>query len=321
MSTPPGSAPSAARAERLGHRLAPRTSAGPGGGEAIQAKLTLTKKDDDDEDTYRKTNLADLNRLLAGSNATVGYDDESGLVKFNHGDQVQVDDSHKGYKLLKRMIEHDHEVSIADHNEADNAKNTPDSPDDASDTTKGSGSTVKLAQQTDVSALVKNKDGELVHEQTPRHLVLGHELIHADRAQRGYRSTKSFANSPSYSVQGTYVPDSTKSFGFKLPQGTTHTAKAEESETVGLAQGTDVAPITENDLRGQLGVSKRALYESNVQGFMAENLDDVTEEVRPRDKHLEQPADLFGPMPTREEALRRRAITQRKQRGLKKFGQ
>lgn len=279
----------------------------------IQRKITLERAPDDAEDQYRQTNLDDLNRMLAGSQASLAFDPESGELHFNHDEGADVDVGHQGYRLLNRMIASDHEVRVQRSDDPGNAKTRADDKDSAGAVGVGSGSVVRMPDAVAVESLVAH-DGELLREQTQRHFVLAHELVHADRAQRGYRVSSGFAEHP---VEGVYVPDQSDPFGFALPEGALNRPRQEEGETVGLVAGADPDSITENDLREQLGASRRAVYEADINGFMDNVLDGVTETVRPRYQHIEE-LGLFDEISANDARVRAK-INKRRRDGLKTY--
>jgi NleD-like pathogen effector protein (putative zinc metallopeptidase) len=108
----------------------------------------------------------------------------------------------------------------------------------------GAGSKVAFPWMALPQTRVRTAEGETESRDTPREIALGHELIHADHAQRGVwrgddKTLKHFATGEG--ERGDY-------------------AIAEEMDTVGLGDTKRAGDITENDLREQLGHEQRVSY-------------------------------------------------------------
>jgi len=176
---------------------------------------------------------------LVGTHATVIVKDDRsvGLIALAR-------DTSPAVRLLTRLIESPRTVKISPHDLSKGAVNRPESKDDAFDPTKGTGSEIEIGKGTQKSIVVVN--GKLVEEDTPAWLILGHELIHADRAARGVKA-KGMVD---YKVSGKWKGEQISG---------SHLARTEEAETVGLTGAHD---ITENAIRTYHQLPLVAIYET-----------------------------------------------------------
>jgi hypothetical protein len=115
----------------------------------------------------------------------------------------------------------------------------------------GSNSAIKISKESQKSLVLKGSD--LVEENTEPWLILGHELIHADRNARGARVK--LGTQADYVVKGKW--NGTSGSG-------KHTASVEELQTVGIIDGND---ITENAIRGYNNMPMVAIYETDLKLF------------------------------------------------------
>ena len=260
------------------------------GDSTIQRKLVLDPPTGD----LAEQNQKDLNQLLKGSGRKVSVN-EKGEVKVDEVDEKLSETP--GYNLLKRMIENSHEVKIGSYKKEPKAE--PLDQEKASMPGEGTGSQVSIPKILGMEDLVK-EEGELVMREIPRYLVLGHELIHADRSQRGYRQQKG---------TGTYTVTGSRDFGGSLGKRTIErewTSRLEELETVGIPHTVkindkqvphkprDKESISENDIRQYFKVGIRVIYEEKIDKF----LKDV------REKEMEKKlSELFGPRDNRSSSL------------------
>ena len=124
----------------------------------------------------------------------------------------------------------------------------------------GTGSSVELNIEKTISVLTRNSYGKTQYEDMPKHIELGHELIHVLRAMGG--NTKHYDNKGTYAY--TTPNDETKTF----------TLKQEELETTGISyypgfkyEGKPVNAwdwyTTENSLRAEHGLNRRVRYETD----------------------------------------------------------
>jgi hypothetical protein len=163
---------------------------------------------------------------------------------------IASDDSSPGVKLLTRLIESPQTIQISLQHELDKgATSSLDNLADGSNGT-GTGSHIRMTKGTQKSLVLR--EGELVEENTPAWLILGHELIHAERAARGAKVKR--GEMADYEVKGKW---SKEDVSFK------HMASREETETVGLTPGND---ITENLIRSYHRFSPVAMYEKDYVG-------------------------------------------------------
>lgn len=217
------------------------------GEERVEAKLEAR----DNEDRYIIKVLEYLKRLAAP------YGDKIQLIEGNNRDEddnyvdkeVTVQDlgegeqPSKGFTLLSRIIKSAHMVVIDPwQDELLNNVKEADIPK-AKDPTKGAGSTVAFPMVDIPTTRVQGEDGE-EEAATPAHIALGHELIHADHAQRG-----TWKGDDNTLHHFTDVPGTQGDYAVK-----------EEMNTVGLGGAGGGEDITENDLRAEGGLAKRVTY-------------------------------------------------------------
>jgi len=228
-----------------GHDLAAISIRAPEPAAPIQRTLSLHGEDED-----RDANVARLNSLLGSSGGRVKR--EGASVVFDAHPDSEEGRKHHGYRLLKRMVEHRHDVKIGIHPDkgTDDPVMTPYEGGNASKLGTGSRSFIHMPRVAPKSPVtVWDKDAAKFKTQdTPDHVQLGHELIHADHAQRGTLT-------PLDQMVDRPVSGELEGVGaFK----TTATERKEELVTIGLAAGHESDDITENRLRHSLGMLPRA---------------------------------------------------------------
>jgi hypothetical protein len=225
----------------------------------VQAKLRIRSGDGEDNvvrglgatpdgqaDRYVQA-ILQLLQTLAGAQA--------GRVRLSgEGDdrEVQVDalegdaltGATPGFQLIQRVVQSAHEVVVDPWtDEALNRVEDKDIPK-AKQTGVGVGSKVAFPWKALPKTRVRTAQGGTESRDTPQEIALGHELIHADHAQRGVwrgddKTLKHFATGQG--ERGDYAIE-------------------EEIDTVGLGATRRAGDITENDLRGQLGHEQRVSY-------------------------------------------------------------
>jgi hypothetical protein len=226
--------------------VAHRTIAG--GQQPIQRTISLHGEAED-----RDANVARLNALLGGSGARVKH--EQGNVVFDAHPADNKGKEHASYRLLKRMVEHQHDVKIGIHPDK-GAADPVMVPYDIPNASKlGTGSRAfihmpKVAKPT--ATTVYDKDAKkFLTQDTPDHLQLGHELIHADHTQRG--TLTPYDQEVERPLQGELAGYG--AFDSRVRE------KKEELVTIGLAPGHESDDITENRLRHSLGQLPRASHD------------------------------------------------------------
>ncbi len=233
------------RAERLGHSIETLAAAGDS---PLQRTLSLHG-----ETGVQDRHLAHLNALLGSSGAQVKRDGDR--VSFSSHPVADEGRKHAGYRLLRRLIDNQHDVRVGTHPDQPNrdAVAVPNNAEASFDKTRGSGSFVHLpaiAKPNQVTTFDKGTQEHVV-EDSPVHLQLGHELIHADHIQRGV------AVRPGNKVRRQLAG---KLRGF----GDFSTAVEEEREegiTIGTLPGENPSEdITENQLRASHGANPRAAH-------------------------------------------------------------
>lgn len=214
----------------------------------LQRAISLHGEDED-----RDANVARLNRLLGDSGGRVRRDGAN--VVWDAQPESAEGRNHASYRLLKRMIEHQHDVKIGIHPEkgAADPVMTPYHAGNASTAGTGSRSFIhmpRVAAETPTTVW-NQQEQEFQTADSPDHLQLGHELIHADHAQRG--TLTPYDQELERRDQGTLA-------GYGAFD-TTHREKREEAVTIGLAAGQEGDDITENRLRRSLGMLPRASHD------------------------------------------------------------
>jgi hypothetical protein len=233
----------------------------------IQARLAISDHADGD---LVEHNIADLQRLLGNSGASIRH--QNGEISLQ-GDVSEEGAKHPGYRLLRRIIASGKTTTLHGKSDASKteAKGAAADLPGASDPHKGSDHTVYVPPGEGPESVVQDDKGKITLEPAPRHIVLGHELIHADRAQRGVRAASGQAK---YNVTGSYTDNTTASN--TVHTGTKETfARLEELRTVGLTPTGSLfggaindehdpdVDISENDLRKALGHKPVAAYEKD----------------------------------------------------------
>lgn len=243
-------ATNADRAARLGHRFSTAGASSPG----APVQRTLSLEGGEEQNELHQRNITDLNRILQGSGATVqlGY---AGRVRFAKRPK-RFGMRHAGYRLVQSLIDHRHPVRLGYQEGEDDAKQRSDDPDAAMFRKQGSGSRIALSAGATAQSVV-HRAGNLEVEDTPRHLILAHELIHAHRAAHGRREAGGRVD---YPVRGRVAGQ---------PLDALYGSRREEAETVGLVGSGHRGLITENEIRAAHGVDQRAVYESEVDTFLA----------------------------------------------------
>lgn len=186
------------------------------------------------DEAYRKK----VQEALKKIDPSASVDLKTGVVSYDK--TIDVKGHEKGNKLITRMVDSKHTVTIkttSDGNEAG-----ADNRDDAADPKKGSGGTVWWNPSGSTTVLTKTKEGKFENKGRPTYIGLGHELIHNDHYQRGV-----------------YTKSSDK-VDYKGLDDKTYKARVEEIRTVGLGGHNNAADVTENDLRREGGLELRAAY-------------------------------------------------------------
>lgn len=176
--------------------------------------------------------------------------------------------------LLRRLIDSPHTVKISAHDEDGKTGARPENPEQACQAGVGSSSEIKIAKNTQKS-LVLCEGTKLVEEDTPAWLILGHELIHADRSARGIRLKGS--DLVKYPVSGTWFGAAAGKWSKQWHNiNGKHLARREETETVGLTKseipGEDALAVTENSIRKALKLPPVAIYETGYLEWIANEL-------------------------------------------------
>ncbi len=269
----------------------------------------------------RRRIVGQLNALLpAGVRA--GIDRRTGHVRLNGPAPVG---PHAGYDLVNRMIGHAHTVRITptDTNAGGVIRGRPENPQApglradpggwarhhwygllgnfsetyrsrqafsaAADPNRGADHQIfydpKVAAQNRQVAVHDPLAGRTMTETAPRETILAHELIHADRTQRGVTSAtpQGLAKMGAYDYPRGPPPGGAPWFDPLNPTHDQELEELEEMETVGLpsapaikrmlqpssqrpnfvhaaAHVSNPANITENQIRGQLGLRNRSKY-------------------------------------------------------------
>jgi hypothetical protein len=225
----------------------------------VQAKLRITAGEGEDRvdkalgaaqdgqaDPYVQAILK-LLKALAGAQAdrirlSGEGDDREVLVDALEGDALA--GATPGFQLIQRVVQSAHPVIVDPWtDEALNRVEDKDIPK-AKQTGVGVGSKVAFPWMPLPKTRVRTAQGGTESRDTPQEIALGHELIHADHAQRGvWRGDDKTLNhfATGQGERGDYAID-------------------EEIDTVGLGATRRAGDITENDLRGQLGYEKRVSY-------------------------------------------------------------
>lgn len=202
------------------------------------------------KDDEQAANLARLNALLGNSGARVKVD--GGKVVFDAHATSEDGQKHAGYKLLNRIIAHQHDVLIGVHpqGKAGEASMVPYEVPNASKLGTGSRAFIHAPKQLapDVQNVYDKQTQTFARAATPDHVQLGHELVHADHAQRGTMT-------PYDQFADNRVAGNLAGYG---AFDTTMREKQEELVTIGLAKGHDTDDISENSLRESLGLLPRA---------------------------------------------------------------
>ena len=214
----------------------------------IQRVISLHGEDED-----RDANVARLNRLLGDSGGRVRRDGAS-VVWDAHPDS-EGGRNHASYRLLRRMISHEHDVKIGIHPEKGAADPVMTPYHAANASTAGTGSRAfihmpRVAAATPTTVWDQQSQ-QFTTQDSPDHLQLGHELIHADHAQRG--TLTPYDQEIERRVHGELA-------GYGAFDST-HREKREEAVTIGNAPGQDGDDITENRLRRSLGMLPRASHD------------------------------------------------------------
>ncbi|MCB1984221.1 MAG: hypothetical protein KDF49_02210, partial [Nitrosomonas sp.] len=206
----------------------------------VQKKIVL----DPVKGPFAERTLRDLEMLVGGGSVIVKSNGELAMIG------LEQDALTAGWRLLERMILNPHTVVLGYDPNITGPKNKVGNLEDSRDPKKGSGSLVSIPLQVNMSDLVKTSTNELVMEDTERHIILAHELIHADRGQRG----KKAKGAGLHDVIGIWKNEIFTKRGVF--------AVKEELETVGLLLAeNDPEQITENMIRAQLGKNLRAAYD------------------------------------------------------------
>jgi len=218
-----------------------------------------------------------LDELLAGSGATVHFDRYGRISLVNSPAAHSVQANHAGYRLLSRMIQSHNLVSIGidQRHPGDGPYAREDSERHAANPMRGSGAFIHFNRNYRSVDTTRDAFGNLNVLTVPRSLVLGHELIHADHMQRGRLLLK--GQTATHQVQGNI-----SNYGAVNYQ---EREEHEELSTVGLVPKNRPADITENELRGAIGIDPRVSY-NRVESTLTEN------HVQNRDNFRQQAAAL-----------------------------
>ncbi len=176
------------------------------------------------------------------------YGDTLGLAGDGDNKEVTIDDlvgdqqASAGYTLLRRVIRSKHMVDIDPWTDEPMNTVVDQAIPAAKNVSKGTGSKVSFPMKPIPNTLVQEGD-QVVDRATPMDIALGHELIHADHAQRGVWS------GDDKTLKHLYTGHGRGDF-----------AVQEEIDTVGLQGQAGGDNITENDLRRQQGLPERVSY-------------------------------------------------------------
>ncbi|MCM1078562.1 MAG: type III secretion system effector protein [Bacteroidales bacterium] len=145
-----------------------------------------------------------------------------------------------GTSLISELVNHDRTVEIMQGNRY----HTHDVYIRDAFNGKGTDTEVYYNFDTDVTAVVQNREtGKSVSEVIPRHIALGHELIHGHRSLNGVGKDTDLKMKYSYTDTDSYVYEAKE--------------KIEELETTGLSGN---YKFTENGLREEEKLRKRIKY-------------------------------------------------------------
>jgi hypothetical protein len=204
--------------------------------------------------------LADLQKIIGNDLANLLSKTPTGELAMASTTPPQVVTA--GFRLLERMIRSGKLVQLASPTQPTKPTNRPESLEDARNPSTGTGSTVSVPIALTMRDLVKTAQDELVREDTKRHIVLAHELIHADRAQRGRKAK----GGGEINVTGNWENPNTGLLE-KINKKNVFAMK-EELETVGLIMNSaDPDQITENMIRAELGEKLRVTYDETALGL------------------------------------------------------
>ena len=202
-------------------------------------KIVVAGKDE----AFRNKVADDLSKL-AGAKIEL---DEKGNVSL--GDRLDKK-SEKGYELVNRLIESDSTVDIVKK-----AKN-------GSTASKGIASvfsddkTIAFNPNSQTTTIVKGKDKNVLQE-TPSHIELGHELVHADQDIRDNVFKELYQNSELTKVSTPYEVDLGDGSTFRDSENTT---KINELRAIGIEGYTEKSDISENDLRRESNLAERTSH-------------------------------------------------------------
>ncbi|TGX79411.1 hypothetical protein E5358_14915, partial [Palleniella muris] len=182
--------------------------------------------------------LIELQKLTNDKLGVRRYD--GAVIIMAHGTKNTDMELSTGTSLIYELVNHDRTVEIM---QGDAYHEHPVYRRDAFNG-KGTDTEVYYSFDTDVTTIVQNrKTGKSVSEVIPRHIALGHELIHGHRSLNGVAKDPDLKMKYSYTDIDGYIYEANE--------------KIEELETTGLSGN---YKFTENDLREEEKLRKRIKY-------------------------------------------------------------
>jgi hypothetical protein len=215
--------------------------------------------------------IADLKKLLTG---TKGYEIEvspdGGVTLKRTTDEVE--NSQPGFILLSRVISSEKSVRLL--SSLKNEKNWTESKSSVEDSTtasnrKGSNVVIFVNPEMLQKSIVKDrKTEEIKAEDSPSEIVLAHELIHAERAQRGVRAAGKGSGRVEYPVKGKFNNKNLETdYGSRVEEVLTVGLEPTGAEKKRVETDFGTQDITENKIREQLDYSPIVVYESDIEAF------------------------------------------------------
>jgi len=167
-----------------------------------------------------------------------------------------------GNDLILRMISSKHTVTIfLGHGERGFSAFGPACWISATTAGVGSGSSVRIRMDYNHMAITLDSAGMAVITYAPLHIVLAHELIHADRAMRGVLFRLDELGTTSFEV-ARHARNPANLWG-NTSRTVTHTFQLEEKATIGVSHYTSNC-ITENMIRREHSLDRRISHLSRI---------------------------------------------------------
>ena len=191
----------------------------------------------------RKERIEILECIQKLTNDKLGVKQNGEVIIMSRGSKNMDDKLSIGTNLIFSTIDNEHTMRIQF---AENGDGNSEHDVYRMDAVNGKGTDVCVnfdISNTPSTLTRDNKTGKCVVQRIPRHIALGHELIHGNRSMKGV------------SVN----PDKTTIYKYKDSDGSIlqTSAYTEELETVGL---TGNSKYTENKLRKEQGLNERIMY-------------------------------------------------------------